>query len=93
MVLAPGKDTLVDSTGVLLVHVNAVDPSGVKSLDFFVSPGLVAFSTLQPDTTDAFISYPIPLGSFKHSTFTFYARSSDILSHETVTDTVTVTVR
>ena len=37
--------------------------------------------------------YSVPLAQYKHGTFRFYARSADLLDHETVTDTVTVTVK
>ena len=93
MRLAPAHDTLADSTGVLVVHVDADDASGIKSLDLFLLPGTLSFATVAPDSISASVGYPIPLGAFKHSSFRYYARSFDILNHETVTDTVTVTVR
>ncbi len=89
----PAKDTLADSTGTLLVRVQALDPSGIKSVDFFVLPAKSTYPTQVPlDTAfDAF--YTIALNNYKHGTLRFYAVSRDILDHETVTDTVTVTVK
>lgn len=93
MRLAPAHDTTADSTGVLVVYLDANDVSGIKSLDLFLLPGTLSFLTVTPDTISASVGYPIPLGAFKHGTFRYYARGLDILNHETVTDTVTVTVR
>ncbi len=91
--LAPAHDTLVDSTGVLFVHLSVSDASGIKNLDFRVIPATSTFGTLMPLDTTFEVSYPVPLAQFKHGTFKYYARGADILDHETVTDTVTVTVR
>jgi hypothetical protein len=90
---APARDTLADSTGILLVRLTASDPSGIKSVDFFVLPATSSFATLMPLDTVFDTFYSVPLASHKHGTFRFYARATDILDHETVTDTVTVTVR
>ncbi len=91
--LAPALDTLVDSTGTLLVRVSASDRSGIKRIEFTITPPTSTFSPIDPaDTTfDAF--YPIQLATFKHSVFTFSVRAVDILDHETVTRAVAVTVR
>ena len=91
--LSPGSDTTVDSTGVLLVRVLVRDPSGVKDLDFVVAPATFGFPTQTPNDTSAVLIYPLQLGQFKHSTFRFYVRARDVLDYETVTDSVTVTVR
>ena len=91
--LSPGMDTTVDSTGVLMVRVQVRDPSGVKALDFLLSPAAFGFPTLTPNDTTAELAYPVQLALFKHSTFRFYVRARDVLDYETVTDSVTVTVR
>jgi len=93
VLLAPGQDTTVDSIGVLMVTVDVSDPSGIKQLEFLLVPPAFGFPTQQPNDTTAVVGYPLQLGQFKHSTFRFYVRATDILDHETVTDTVTVTVR
>jgi hypothetical protein len=93
MVLSPGQDTLADSVGVLSVRLTASDVSGIKKVDFFVLPASSTFGTLTPLDTVFNVFYNIPLGLYKHGSFRFYARSTDILDHETVTDTVTVTVK
>lgn len=93
LVLAPGQDTLADSTGFLLVRLTASDVSGIKRVDFFVLPASSTFGTLMPLDTTFNAFFRIPLAQYKHGTFRFYARSADLLDHETVTDTVTVTVK
>jgi hypothetical protein len=91
--LHPAHDTMVDSTGSLLVRVNAADPSGVSVLDFHLIPATVLYDPLGGSDTTLAVQYPIVLGNFKHSTFRYFAISKDVLAHQTVTDTVTVTVR
>jgi len=91
--LAPGTDTTVDSVGVLLVSVLASAPSGIKTVDFTLLPGTFAFPTQSPLDTVFGAFYSVPLGTFKHSTFKYFVQATDILDHETVTDTVTVTVK
>jgi hypothetical protein len=91
--LRPGKDTLVDSTGILLVAVNAEDPSGIKSVDMQILPATFGFPVQSPLDTTFGAFYSVPLGAHKHSVFRYFVRATDILDHETVTDTVTVTVK
>ena len=91
--LLPFRDTTVDSTGVLLVSVGVHDPSGIKQVDFFLLPPTFGFQPLTPLDTQLAAGYPVSLGQFKHSTFRYYVRAVDVLDHQTVSDTVTVTVR
>ena len=91
--LTPAQDTLADSTGVLLVRLTASDISGIKRIDFFVLPASSSFGTLMPLDTVFNAFYSVPLAQYKHGSFRFYARAADLLEHETVTDTVTVTVK
>lgn len=91
--LSPGRDTTVDSTGVLLINVNATDPSGIRLLSFQLDPPSFGYPSSIPLDTAVGVSYSIPLGVFKHSSFRFTVRATDVLDHETVTNAVTVTVR
>lgn len=91
--LLPFRDTTVDSTGVMLIAVGVRDPSGVKQVDFLLLPPAFGFPTLTPLDTVAVYAYPVQLSTFKHSSFRFYVRALDVLDHQTVSDTVTVTVR
>lgn len=93
IVLRPAHDTTVDSTGTLLIAVNATDQSGIKQVEFLLVPPSFGFPTQSPLDTVYASFYPIQLAGFKHSTFRFYVRSTDVLDHETITDTVVVTVR
>ena len=91
--LFPASDTLVDSVGVLAVHVQVGDPSIIKHLEFIITPPTFSFAPLVPGDTafDAF--FPIPLALFKHSSFTFSVVAIDGLDHQAATPPVTVTVR
>ncbi len=91
--LSPAADTLVDSTGTLLVRVSASDRSGIRRIEFTITPPTSTFAPIDPADTafDAF--YPIQLATYKHSVFTYVVRAVDILDHETVTRAVAVTVR
>jgi hypothetical protein len=93
LLFSPARDTLADSTGIFLVHLTASDRSGIKDVDFFVLPATSSFGTLTPLDTVFDTYYSVPLAQHKHGSFRFYARATDLLDHETVTDTVTVTVR
>jgi hypothetical protein len=93
VVLSPSHDTTVDSVGILLIAVNASDQSGIKLVDFLLVPPSFGFPTQAPLDTVYASFYPVQLGNFKHSSFRFYVRSTDVLDHVTITDTVLVTVR
>lgn len=91
--LSPAQDTVADSVGTLLVHVTGRDESGIKQLDFYLLPALATYGTLTPLDTSFNVFYTVQLSNYKHGTLRFYARSTDLLNHETVSDTVTVTVK
>ena len=93
VMLAPAHDTTVDSLGTMLIAVNASDQSGIKLVDFLVIPATFGFPVQTPLDTVYASFYPVQLNAHKHSTFRFYVRSTDVLDHETITDTVLVTVR
>jgi len=93
VLLLPAMDTTVDSVGVLLVVVDVRDPSGVKRIEFQLLPASFSFPVQTPLDTASTILFPVPLHLFKHSSFRFYVRALDALDYETVTDSVTVTVR
>lgn len=91
--LAPARDTAVDSVGTLLVQVNASDPSGVGMVELFLQPAHFAIDPLAPNDTVFAGLYPITLSGYKHSQFKYWVEVRDLLARETVSDTVTVTVR
>lgn len=90
--VTPGADTTVDSVGTLPIVVTAWDPSAIKSLRLDLFGINAAFLPLVPNDTLYTAVFPIALGSFRRTSFRFVVRASDVLDHETVTDTVTVTV-
>jgi len=93
ILFSPSHDTTVDSVGTLLIAVSATDQSGIKLVDFLLVPPSFGFPTQAPLDTVYASFYPVHLATFKHSSFRFYVRSTDVLDHETITDTVLVTVR
>jgi len=90
---SPGLDTLVDSTGVLLIHVRASDRSAIKLIEVTLTPPLFAFEPFNPSDTLVIASFPVQLSLYKHTTFTYSVRAVDVLDHSVDTPPVTVTVR
>lgn len=93
VLLVPSRDTTVDSVGVLQIRVTAVDQSRIKRIEFYLVGGLSGFPPVAGDSSVFSVSFPINLSQYKHGSFGFYVRARDILDLETVTPTVTVTVR
>ena len=93
LVLRPAIDTLVDSTGVLEILVISRDRSNIKTVDLSILGGGFTFPTLTPNDTAFTAVFPVGLNPLKNSAFRYVARAVDVLDHETVSDTVTVTVR
>jgi hypothetical protein len=93
VLMHPAHDTLVDSIGTLRVAVDASDRLGVGMVLFNIQPAHYVIDPLSPNDTVFGGLFPIALGGYKHSTFKYWVVARDVLDHETVTDTVTVTVR
>lgn len=93
LAVRPARDTTVDSLGTLTVRVAASDRSNIKELGVVLIGASFVLNPVNPADTVALAEFPIALGPLKHSQFRYYARAKDILDHETVTDSVTVTVR
>ena len=93
LVVRPGRDTLVDSTGTLLVLVVSRDRSNIKRLTLDMIGAGFAFPPLFPNDTVFTVIFPIALNPLKNSSFEYVAPVVDVLDHETVTDPVTVTVK
>jgi hypothetical protein len=91
--LAPARDTTVDSVGVLAIRLRATDRSAIRLAELRFLDAPFAFPALTPYDTLVEAQYPVALGQVKHQRFRYFARAVDNLDHETVTDTVTVTVR
>jgi hypothetical protein len=93
LAVRPARDTTVDSLGTLTIRVAASDRSNIKELAVELIGASIVLDPVNPSDTVAVAQFPIALGPLKHSQFRYYARAKDILDHETVTDSVTVTVR
>lgn len=91
--LNPAADTLVDSTGVLLIRVRASDRSNMKHIELTITPALFAFQPIDPADTVFDAYYSIPLHLYKHSAFTYSVRAVDVLDFSVDTPPVTITVR
>ena len=91
--ISPARDTTVDSTGVLRVRVLVGDRVRLRLVHLQVLDAAFAFSPVAVFDTVMDAAFSFPLDRLKHTTFRYYARASNILDHETVSDTVTVTVR
>jgi hypothetical protein len=83
----------VDPVGSLNIRVIVADRSVIKSLDLILIGGAFGFPTITPNDTILDVFFPVPLQPYSGGSFQYYARAVDILDFETVTDTVTVTVR
>jgi hypothetical protein len=89
----PGRDTTVDSVGVLRIEVIAHDQARIDTVSLRISGAAIAFP---PDTVNDTVFdalYTIPLGSLRHKPFSFRVAAGDVLGHDTVTDSVTVRLR
>ncbi len=93
LVIRPAQDTLVDSTGVLQILVVSRDRSNIKSIELTIIGGGFNFLPLAPNDTAFTAVFPIALNPLKNSAFSYSVRAVDVLDHETVTATVTVTVK
>jgi hypothetical protein len=93
LLVSPGSDTTVDSTGTLGILVEAKDRTAVGMIELVLIGTPFAFNPVATLDTSVTVIFPVPLEPMKHSTFAFFARARDVLDFETVSDSVTVTVR
>ena len=89
----PGHDTTVDSTGTLLVRVFANDESWITDFRFFVLGSSFNFGAIEPDTNEVDGLFPIPLAQFHGTSFKMFGQATDILGQRGSSDTITVSVR
>jgi len=89
----PGRDTTVDSLGVLAIEVVAHDQDRIVTVTLEISGAPIAFP---PDTVDDTVFdavYTVALGSLHHRPFGFRVEANNILGRDTVTDSVHVRLR
>lgn len=89
----PGRDTTVDSIGVLYIEVIARDQTLIDTVAMQISGAPVSFlaDTVHDTVFDAL--YPVALGSLHHRPFSFRVAVSDVLGHGTVTDSINVRLK
>lgn len=91
--LNPASDTLVDSTGILLIRVQASDRSAMKHIELTLTPAQFFFNPVNPADTVFEAYFAVQLSVYKHTAFTYSVRAVDVLDHSVDTPPVTVTVR
>jgi len=89
----PGRDTTVDSTGVLYIEVVARDQARIDTVTLQISGAPISFmaDTVRDTAFDAL--YPVALGSLHHKPFSFRVAASDVLGRGTVTDSINVRLK
>ncbi len=89
----PGRDTTVDSIGLLNIEVIARDQNLIDTVTLQISGAQIAFP---PDTVDDTVVdavYTVALGQLHHKPFSFRVAAGDVLGHDTVTDSITVRLK
>lgn len=93
VITRPGRDTTVDSLGLLSIEVIARDATLLDTISLLVSGASIAFPPIEVRDTVADLIYTIALGGLHHRPFSYRAAATDVLGHDTVTDSVTVRLR
>jgi len=89
----PGRDTTVDSIGLLRIEVIARDPSRVGTVTLRISGMPIAFPPVGVNDTVLDAIFTVTLGPPHHTPFSFRVEANDVLGHDTLTDSVTVRLR
>jgi len=89
----PGRDTTVDSIGLLNIEVIARDPARIDTVSLLISGAAIAFPTSPVNDTMFDAIYSVALGTLGHKPFSFRVAASDVLGHDTVTDSIRVRLK
>jgi len=89
----PGRDTTVDSIGLLNIEVVAHDATQIDSVSLLISGAPIAFPADTTRDTLVDVLYAIPLGTLHHRPFSYRVAAADVLGHDTLTDSVTVRLK
>ena len=86
----PGRDTTVDSVGVMPIEVIVRDQHRIFTVTLELSGAAIAFpaDTVNDTLFDAL--YPVPLAGLQHRPFSFRVAAGDVLGRDTVTDSINV---
>ena len=93
VVTHPGRDTTVDSIGLLNIEVIARDADRIDTVALLLSGAPIAFPAETVRDTVADVVFTIALGALHHHAFSYRVAADDVLGHDTVTDSITVRVR
>jgi hypothetical protein len=89
----PGRDTSVDSVGLLMIEVTARDQVRIDTVAMLMSGAPFAFLAVPVNDTVFDGLFPVPLGSLHHKAFAFRVAAGDVLGRDTVTDSISVRPR
>jgi hypothetical protein len=93
IVTLPGRDTTVDSIGLMLIEVIVRDPVRIDTVALQISGASLAFPADTVNDTVFNATFPIALGPLRHQRFSFRVAAGDILGHDTLTDSVIVRLK
>jgi hypothetical protein len=89
----PGRDTTVDSIGLMIIEVIARDPARIDTVTLEISGASIAFPPDVVNDTVFDAVYTVPLGTLGHRPFSFRVTAGDVLGHDTVTDSIRVRLK
>lgn len=89
----PGRDTTVDSVGVLNIVVSVHDRTLIDTVALEIFGAPLAFPPQVVNDTVYTAIYQVGLGALNHQPFVFRVTAGDALGHDTTTDSVHVRLR
>jgi hypothetical protein len=89
----PGRDTTVDSIGALTIEVIARDRTRIDTVTLQISGAPIAFPAVAVHDTVFDAVFTVPLAPLHHTPFSFRVEASDVLGHDTLTDSVNVRLK
>lgn len=89
----PGRDTTVDSIGSLKIEVIVRDQTRIDTVTVLFSGVPIAFPPNAVNDTVFDAVYTVALGPLHHTPFSFRVAASDLLGHDTLTDSVNVRLK
>ncbi len=86
----PGRDTTVDSVGVMPIEVIVRDQNRIFTVTLEMSGASIAFPADTVNDTLFDAVYTVSLGALRHRPFSFRVAAGDVFGRDTVTDSVAV---
>ena len=75
------------------IEVIARDQTRIDTVTLEISGASIAFPPAVVNDTVFDAVYTVPLGALRHTPFSFRVAASDVLGHDTLTDSVNVRLR